>query len=314
MKNKQNRLLLLLAIIVCLIYIFYGMTLTNASYLLYRRLPRVLAMIIVSIAITISTSIFQTITNNRLLTPDLLGYSQLYILIQTFIVFIFGGLSILNISPYLNFITITLLMIIFSLGIFTYILRRSNHYVYLLLLVGMILNTLFSSISSFMQMVIDPNEFSMVQNSLIASFNTINTNVIYLASLILLLPIPWVIKNLHNFDVLQLGEDYAKNLSVNTDKLYMSSLIVISLLTSLSTSLVGPIVFLGMLVVNIARLTSKSYQHQDFIKKAIYLSIILTVGGQFIIDKVFSFSITLSVILNLIGGLYMIYLIMKEKA
>lgn len=314
MKNKTRyNLLIILVISVCLLYVFYGMTGNNASYLLYRRIPRLLAMILVSIAITISTSIFQTITNNRLLTPDLLGYSQLYILLQTFIVFAFGGLHLLNINPYLNFIAITVLMVMFSLVIFSYILKKSNHYVYLLLLIGMILNTLFSSISSFLQMVIDPNEFSIIQNNVIASFNTINTNVIYIAVLILLLPLPWVIKNLHNFDVLLLGEDYAKNLSVDTNKLYTSSLIVISILTSLSTALVGPIVFLGMLVVNIARIWSKSYQHKEFIKTAICLSIILTVGGQFIIDKVFNFSVTLSVLLNLIGGLYMIYLIMKER-
>ena len=314
MHDKTKKYLLLIASIsVCLLYILYGMNSSNMSYLLYRRIPRLVAMIAVSIAITVSTSIFQTVTNNRLLTPDLLGYSQLYVLIQTLIVFIFGGMHLLNINQYLNFVVVAGLMCGFSLVIFTYILKKSNNYVYLLLLIGMILNTLFSSISTFLQMVIDPNEFSIVQNNVMASFNSINTSVILIAVVLLIIPMPWVIKNLRNLDVLQLGEDYASNLSVNTSTLYRNSLIVISILVSLSTALVGPIVFLGMLVVNMAKITTASYKHEDYIVIGIMMSIVLVVGGQFIIDKVFNFGVTLSVLLNLIGGLYMIYLIMKER-
>lgn len=314
MRDKSKKILLIIGcIIVCLLYVFYGMNSVNVSYLLYRRVPRLIAMIAVSVAITVSTSIFQTVTNNRLLTPDLLGYSQLYVLIQTFIVFVFGGMHLFNVNQYVNFVLVAALMSIFSLVIFTYILKKSNNYVYLLLLIGMILNTLFSSVSTFLQMVIDPNEFAIVQNNVMASFNSINTSVIIIAVVLLIIPMPWVIRNLHNLDVLQLGEDYASNLSVDTGKLYHNSLIVISLLVSLSTALVGPIVFLGMLVVNMAKITSSTYKHKDYIVIGILMSIILVVGGQFIIDKVFNFGVTLSVLLNLIGGLYMIYLILKER-
>ncbi len=314
MRDKTKiRLIALIALIVCLVYLFYGMNSNNASYLLYRRGPRIIAMVAVAVAITISTTLFQTMVNNRILTPDLLGYSQLYVVLQTLLVFMFGTLHITMLSPYVNFALTSAFMIIFSLFIFTYILKKSKHNLYLLLLVGTVLNTLFGSISSFLQMVIDPNEFNILQNNLIASFNNINTEIIYVAFIVLLIPLPWVIKNLNKFDVLQIGEDYATNLGVDTKSLYTKSLIVISILISVSTALVGPIVFLGMLVVNLARMSITSFKHKDFMKLASYLSIILVVGGQFIIDKVFTFSVTLPVLLNLIGGVYMIYLIMKER-
>lgn len=234
-------------------------------------------------------------------------------MLQTLLVFVFGSLHISMISPYVNFTLVAVLMIVFSLVIFTFILKKSKHNLYLLLLVGTVLNTLFSSISSFLQMVIDPNEFSILQNNLIASFNNINTEIIYIAVFVLLIPLPWVIKNLNKFDVLQIGEDYANNLGIDTQRLYTISLVVISILISVSTSLVGPIVFLGMLVVNLARMSIKSFKHKDFMKLAALLSIVLVVGGQFIIDKVFTFEVTLPVLLNLIGGVYMIYLMMKER-
>lgn len=234
-------------------------------------------------------------------------------MLQTLLVFVFGSLHISMISPYVNFTLVAVLMIVFSLVIFTFILKKSKHNLYLLLLVGTVLNTLFGSISSFLQMVIDPNEFSILQNNLIASFNNINTEIIYIAVFVLLIPLPWVIKNLNKFDVLQIGEDYANNLGIDTQRIYTISLVVISILISVSTSLVGPIVFLGMLVVNLARMSIKSFKHKDFMKLAALLSIVLVVGGQFIIDKVFTFEVTLPVLLNLIGGVYMIYLMMKER-
>ncbi len=311
--KKKLSLVFILALAVSCLYLFYNINSSNAAYLIYRRLPRLIAMYAVASAITVSTSLFQTTVNNKILTPDLLGYSQLFVLLQTIVIFAFGSLSIAATSVYLNFISVTLLMIIFSLIIFTYVLKRSKHNLYLLLLVGTILNTLFSSISSFLQMVIDPNEFSVLQNSIIASFNNINTDIIWFTIILLLLPIPWVIKNLNNFDTLLLGKDYANNLGVDTKVLSNQTLVVISILISVSTALVGPITFLGMLVINVSRLSIKSYKHKESILFAILVSISLVVGVQFIIEKVFTYSITLSVLLNLIGGIYMIYLMMKER-
>lgn len=311
--RRKMSIVFIFALIVSFVYLFYNLNSSNAAYLIYRRLPRLIAMYAVAGAITVSTSLFQTTVNNKILTPDLLGYSQLYVLLQTVLIFTFGSLSIASSNTYINFISLALLMIIFSLVIFTYVLKRSNHNLYLLLLVGTILNTLFASISSFLQMVIDPNEFAVLQNSIIASFNNINTDIIWISIILLLLPIPWLIKNLNNFDTLLLGKDYANSLGVDTKLLSTQTLVVISILISVSTSLVGPITFLGMLVINVSRLSIKSFKHKESILFAILVSINLVVGVQFIIEKVFTYSITLSVLLNLIGGIYMIYLMMKER-
>lgn len=75
-KNKI-RIIAALAITVSLLYVFYGMNANNMNYLLYRRIPRLIAIIVVAVSITVSTTLFQTMVNNRILTPDLLGYSQL---------------------------------------------------------------------------------------------------------------------------------------------------------------------------------------------------------------------------------------------
>lgn len=311
--RKKLIVMSIIAALVCFIYVAYGLNSNNYAYLLYRRIPRLVAMIIVAIAICVASGIFQTITNNRLLTPDLLGYSQLYIFIQTLMVFLLRSSHPLNQNSTLNFISVMLIMVVTSTLLFSYILKISNHYLYLLLLIGIIINTLFSSANSFLQMIIDPNEYLVLQNQLVASFNSVDIKVIIAATLILIVPLIWVYRRFAYYDVLLLGKDYAENLSVDSNKMYMNSLIVISILISVATALVGPIVFLGMLVINIARMSVRAYQHKVFMAYGVLTSILMVVAGQFVIDKVFNLSITLSVVINLVGGFIMIILIIKEK-
>ncbi|WP_276676016.1 iron chelate uptake ABC transporter family permease subunit, partial [Caldibacillus debilis] len=78
-------------------------------------------------------------------------------------------------------------------------------------------------------------------------------------------------------------------------------------------ALAGPVTFLGLLVANLSYEYLKTYRHRELILGAILISIIALVGGQWIVERVFSFSTTLSVIINFIGGIYFIYLLLKEN-
>ncbi|MCI4140259.1 iron chelate uptake ABC transporter family permease subunit, partial [Bacillus vallismortis] len=76
---------------------------------------------------------------------------------------------------------------------------------FFLLLVGIVNGTLFGSLSSFMQMQIDPNEFQVVQDKMFASFNNNNTDLLWLAFIIFLLTGVYVCRFTKFFDVLSLG-------------------------------------------------------------------------------------------------------------
>ena len=128
------------------------------------------------IGIVVSSVIFQTVTNNRILTPSVLGLDSLYNLFQTLIVFSLGSLNVALMGSNLNFLISGGLMIIFSLLLFKMMFRRENTNLFFLLMIGMVFGTFFSSISSFMQMVMDPNEFLIVQNKMFASFNNIESS------------------------------------------------------------------------------------------------------------------------------------------
>ena len=164
-----------------------------------------------------------------------------------------------------------------------------------------------------MQVLIDPNEFQIVQNKMFASFNNVNSDIVFLATILMLAAIVYFMRFIKYLDVMSLGREQAVNLGVDYDYVTKHVLVVVTILISVSTALVGPITFLGLLVANVAYQFINSYKHKIIIPSAMLISVIALVGGQFIVERVFTFSTTLSVIINFIGGVYFIYLLLKEN-
>lgn len=311
--KKKIRVLAFLSLILIAAFILIGLNSNNWLYLLSRRIPKVAAIVITGGAITFSSMIFQTITNNRILTPSVLGLDSLYMLIQTFIVFILGSSSMVVINKNINFVISTGLMVIFSWILYRVLFKKEKNNVVTLLLVGLILGTLFQSISSFMQMMIDPNEFLHIQDKMFASFNNVNTNILMLSVGIVLFIGLYSYRYMKVLDVLSLGREHSINLGVDHDQVVKIMLFIISILVSVSTALVGPITFLGLLVVNLTREFLGTYKHKYLIMGSVLMSILALVGGQFLVERIFNFGTPISVIINFIGGVYFIYLLLKEN-
>ena len=312
MTNRKKFIILTsLMLILIMLYLFLGLE-GNISYILTRRATRMLAIIMTGAVIAVATVIFQTITNNRLLTPSLIGLDSLYQLMQTFIIFFYGSTSITVVNQNLNFVLSVVLMIVFALVLF-HVLFKRDHNVYLILLIGLIFGTFFQSMTTFMQVLIDPNEFLIVQNRMFASFNNVQTELLFLALGLLVLTFLYLIRFYKYLDVLSLGKEHAVNLGVEYDSIVQRLMVVVAILISIATALVGPITFLGILVVNVTYEMFKTYRHSILLAATTIISVIALVGGQLVVDRVFSFSTTLSVIINLIGGSYFLYLILKEN-
>jgi iron complex transport system permease protein len=314
MKHKKIiTFLSILSLILIGLLVVIGLNSSNLSYALSRRIPKVAAIILTAISIAFSSMIFQTITNNRILTPSVLGLDSLYIFIQTVVIFLFGAKSIVVVNNNLNFILSVGIMIIFAILLYKLLFKRENNNIFFLLLVGLIFGTLFQSLSSFMQMVINPNEFLIVQDKMFASFNNVNTNVLMLSSIVVILVIAYCYDYIKILDVLSLGRDEAINLGVDYDKVVKRMLIVVVILVSVSTTLVGPITFLGLLVVNLTKEFLNTYKHKYLLLGSMLISIIALIGGQLIVERVFALKTPLSVIINFVGGIYFMYLLLKEN-
>ena len=314
MQNHRKKLIFLgiIALGCILLYAFYNIQ-GSFSYAFPRRLVHIGAIVITGVAIAYATVMFQTVTHNRILTPSMIGVDSMYEVVQTVIYFFAGSASILVVNRYLNFGISLLFMILFALLLFRFLFRADKHPIFLLLLAGMILGTLFGSMVDFLQVIIDPVEYESLQVRLFASFTNVKSELLYLSAGILIAAFIYGSIILKDLDVMSLGRANAINLGVNYDQRVLNVLILSSILLATSTALVGPITFLGLIVANLSYQFFQTYRHSILITGAALFSIIALVGGQFLVQHVFALQTTISVLINLIGGMYFIYLILKES-
>lgn len=313
MRNSTKLIMLAAIAIVCiLLYGFYDIK-GGFDYAFPRRMTRVAAMVVTGIAISYSTVVFQTITRNRILTPSVMGLDSMYGVVQTLIYFFAGSMSVWVLNKYLNFGAAIFAMVLFALVLYRFLFRADKHPIYLLLLIGMIIGTLLGSLVTFLQVLIDPVEYLSLQTRLFASFTAVKAELLYIAIGILLIAFIYGYRIMGKLDVMSLGRENAINLGINYDGMVMRILILSSVLIATSTALVGPITFFGLIVANLSYQYLVTYKHTILIFGASLLGIIALVGGQFLVEHIFELRTTLSVIINFVGGIYFIYLLLKES-
>lgn len=304
----------LIAIIIVAAFLFIGVKFHNYKLLRYAmklRIPKVLAMIITALAIGAATIIFQSVINNTIVTPCLLGMNALYTFIHTSVVFVLGSGSILFTNDNLSFLVDLVLMGIIATVVYSWLFKMTGHNVLYVLLVGTVLTSFFSSIQSTLTRVMDPNEYDTLLTSLVASFSNINSGIIIFSVIILALIVVIFRKELALLDVITLGKEQAINVGVNYDRCIRRLLLAVTLCIAVATAMVGPISFLGLIIANISRQLLKTYRHTQLIAGAALIGVIALIGGQFIVERVFVYSIPISVFITVAGGIYFLYLILK---
>ena len=304
----------LIAIIIVAAFLFIGVKFHNHKLLRYAmklRIPKVIAMIITAFAIGAATIIFQSVINNTIVTPCLLGMNALYTLIHTSVVFVLGSGSILFTNDNLSFLVDLVLMGIIATVVYSWLFKMTGHNVLYVLLVGTVLTSFFSSIQSTLTRVMDPNEYDTLLTSLVASFSNINSGIIIFSVIILALIVVIFRKEFALLDVITLGKEQAINLGVDYDRCIRRLLLAITLCIAVATAMVGPISFLGLIIANISRQLLKTYRHTQLIAGAALMGVIALIGGQFIVERVFVYSIPISVFITVAGGTYFLYLILK---
>lgn len=306
----------LIAIIIVAAFLFIGVKFHNHKLLRYAmklRIPKVIAMIITAFAIGAATIIFQSVINNTIVTPCLLGMNALYTLIHTSVVFVLGSGSILFTNDNLSFLVDLVLMGIVATVVYSWLFKMTGHNVLYVLLVGTVLTSFFSSIQSTLTRVMDPNEYDTLLTSLVASFSNINSEIIIFLVIILALIGVIFRKELALLDVITLGKEQAINLGVDYDRCIRRLLLAVTLCIAVATAMVGPISFLGLIIANISRQLLKTYRHTQLIAGAALMGVIALIGGQFIVERVFVYSIPISVFITVAGGIYFLYLILKRS-
>lgn len=313
--SAKTKLFILIAITLLAagLYLVIGIDFDIFQYQFSSRLRKLILMVLVGGAIAASVVIFQAITNNRLLTPSIMGLDAVYMFVKVLIVFVFGVQSALVTNLYLSFAITLIVMVAFSLLLFQGIFRIGNVSVYFILLVGVILGTFVRSITGFLELIINPEDFLAVQSAMFANFDASNSKLVTLCGIILIILVFITVIAIPYLDVLLLGKDQAINLGISYKRLTRLLLILVAILVSISTALVGPITFLGLLTVNLAHELMKTYEHKYILPATICISWLSLFIAQGVVENLFEATTQVSIIIDLVGGSYFIYLLIKRR-
>ena len=318
-KRSQTKKQLVLAALSLLAVAAYMLVNVNFAkpklfqYAMRLRTPKVLAMVITAFAIGGASIVFQSVINNTIVTPCLLGMNSLYTLIHTAVVFTAGSASLLATHANAAFAVDLVIMSAVATTVYGYLFKKTGHNVLYVLLIGTVLSSFFGSMQSTMTRIMDPNEYDNLLATLVASFSNINAEIILLSVLVLAGIVFALRRELALLDVLTLGKAQAINLGVDYDRCIRRLLLGVTVCIAVATAMVGPISFLGLIIANLARQLLKTYRHTQLILGSALFGVIVLVGGQLIVEHVYSYSIPVSVFITIGGGVYFLYLLLRTR-
>lgn len=316
-KNKKKLLgLVVLVLFASAAYLLIDLNFTNTRLLQYAlkiRTPKLIVMLITAFAIGGASIVFQSIINNTIVTPCLLGMNSLYTLIHTAVVFCAGSGSLLAVNANLSFGVDVILMGIAATAIYSYLFKKTNHNILYVLLIGTVLTSFFSSMQTTMTRIMDPNEYDSLLATLVASFSNINSEIIVFSLLLLACIILVLRKDLALLDVITLGKDQAVNLGVDYDRCIRRLLLGVTLCIAVATAMVGPVSFLGLIIANLSRQLLKTYRHTQLVLGSALIGMTVLAGGQLLVEHVFTYTVPVSVFITVGGGIYFLYLLLTNR-
>lgn len=301
-----------LAVLVVVLYLFTDLP-GRWEYALDIRTRTIAGMVIAAAAVGVSTVLFQTITANRILTPGIMGFDAVFLAIQVVVAFAIGPALLVSAPPLASWTVELVLMAGSIVLLYWWLFLRRRLDLHVIVLAGLVLGVLFRSVTSFLQRLLDPDTFAIVQNLAFASFTSIDRELLLPTGVLVALAIAslWPIRRA--LDVLSLGETTAISLGVEHRRTVMHVVVVIAALVAASTALVGPVTFFGLIVANLAY-GAVGHRHLRSIPAAIAIGVIALVGGQLILDRMLGFSTELPVVIEFAGGIFFIILVLTGRA
>ena len=315
--NIRNLIILTVIVVaVCGVYLLINSYLEKPKlfqYVLSLRIPTLVVMLIASFAIGSASIIFQSIINNRIVTPCLLGMNSMYTLVHTAVVFVVGSGSVIATNSNLSFAVDLIVMSVAATFVYSYMFQKTGNNVLYVLLIGTVLSSFFGSIQSTMIRVMDPNEYDTLLTTLVADFNNVNVEVIGFSLTLLVLLVIFLWKDLKLLDVITLGKDQAINLGVDYDRTVRRLLLGVVLCIAIATAMVGPISFLGLIIADLSRQLLKTHKHSHLIIGSALMGMLAIIAGQIVSQHIFSYAVPISTFITIGGGIYFLYLLLFKK-
>ena len=320
-KEGRRYWIFLISFILLGIFFSYGLLVYNnpvpmdsPSFLpvVKRRITSLIAMFIAAVCQSLSTVAFQSSTNNKIITPSLLGFEALYSTIHTATMF-FGGISIfVNSKGIESFLFQVVVMVLMCLILYGWLLSGKYGNLQLMLLIGVIMGTGLKSVSSFMRKLLAPSEFDVLQAKLFGSVNNADVNYFPVAIPIVVIVAILMILYSKKLNVISLGQDTSTSLGVKHKFGVIYILVLVSILMSISTALVGPLTFYGFLVATMTYQVAPTYDHKYIFPMALAIGFLVITGAFFFMYHIFNAQGVVSIIIEIFGGITFLIMMLRK--
>lgn len=277
-----------------------------------RRMNAVIAIAIVAVAQAVATVAFQTVTNNRIITPSIMGFESLYVAIHTSTVFFLGGSGLVEARTMTTYIIQLVLMVGFALLLYSWLLTGKNANMHAMLLVGIVIGAGLGSVSTFMQRLLTPSDFDLLTARLFGSVNNAEPEYFPISIVLVAVAAGALLLMSRTLNVLALGPDATTNLGINHRGKSIIVLILVAVLMAVSTALVGPMAFLGFLVATLAYQFAGTSDHRYVFPMAIATAFLVLAGAYFVMNHIFYAQGVVSIIIELVGGTVFLYVILRK--
>ena len=308
----KPRTLSLLVFALALTFLFLGANF-DFDYVIPKRLARLAAIVIGGVCVAVSSIVFQTIAGNRILTPAVMGYEAVYLLLQSLLILAMGMHSVVLLGHNGNFVVSIALMLAYSWAIHYWLFRDGKNNVYFLLLLGFVLTMVIATFTQFIQLRISPGEFAILQGFSQASFNKAQPAQLLTSALLVGAACVAVLKTLPALDVLALGREQAISLGIDYRRMVQLQLALIAVLVAVSTSLLGPTAFMGIFVANTSYALARTARHRVTLPLGCAIAIVIFLAAQLLVEHVFNYRTTVGILVNLVCGAYFLALMVRTR-
>jgi len=281
----------------------------NVDTVLFKiRLPRIIAALLIGSSLSVAGATYQCLFKNPMVSSDILGASAGAG---------FGAAMALLLS--LNTVGVQFFAFVFGMGavLLTYtvskIIGHNGSTVLILVLTGIVVSSLFQSLISLTKYVADPeSKLPAITFWLMGGLSTITFKEISILLIPFIIGVVPILLLRWKLNVLSFGEEEAKALGVNTDKMRIILIFCSTLLTAASVSVAGIIGWVGLVIPHVTRMIVGSNY------KALLPSSIL-IGSTYLLliddisRTIFSMEIPLGILTSLIGAPFFIAILLKGR-
>ena len=278
------------------------------------RATSVAVILVVAWCQALATVAFQTITNNRIITPSIMGFESLYRLLQTSIVFFFGITGLTSMDSTGQYLMQVGLMVALAALLYGWMLRNERANIHQTLLLGIVIGTGLGALSTYMQNLLNPSAFDVLSARLIGNISNADVSQLRVAIPLALVAGGLLLVMSRTLDVLGLGRDTAIGLGVDHRRNSLVILMLTAVLMAVSTSLVGPMSFLGFLVAMTAYQLSDTHEHRFVLPMAWLVGVVILGGAYFTLRHIFYATGSVGIIIEAVGGtFFLIHLLRKGR-